>query len=363
MSAITVAAVVDALVVLGMAGPPAPLVVDDETVAALLAVPPHEGLTALLGAAVDEGAVEVSEQSRLAITAAWTEVMARCVQLDVLLHSVSTQLSAAGIQHRALKGAAVACLDERSPAWRSYSDVDVLVPDGSLLAAARALVALQLRPLVAPVSDRWAERFAKSLTLVHPSGAQVDLHRLLAPGVFGLRVVQKSLFEGEVEFTLGDVSVKALDAPRRFLHACYHASLGGVRGPRHRRDVLLLAGSVRVDDIAARWGDGWSPVVVADALDGAIETGAALSEEWAAWRRSVSLDQADRAVLATYAGGFGDQAGAAVRAAPGVRTTLAYAWPLFWPSRAHLRSRGRSRGQHLRSVVRPRVLRLLRRPS
>ncbi|MEQ1701404.1 MAG: nucleotidyltransferase family protein, partial [Ilumatobacteraceae bacterium] len=257
---------VERLVLLGLVQPGEPVVADTATVAALLAAAPHEGTVALLGAAIDAGAVVVDDESRSSVEAAWTETMARCVQLDILLCSVSQRLAAAGVHHRVLKGAAVATLDEMQPAWRSYSDVDVLVPDGSLMAAVRVLAAGELRPIVQPVSERWAERHAKSLTLVAPDGTQVDLHRQLAPGVFGERLQLGVLFHGGAAVALGGAEVLALDAPHRFLHACYHASLGGVRGARHRRDILLLARSVTVGELAGRWAEGWSPTVVADSL-------------------------------------------------------------------------------------------------
>lgn len=350
---------IDRLVLLGLAPAGEPVVVEASTVADLLAVAPHEGLVALLGAAIDEGAVVVDDASRSAVGAAWAEAMARCVQLDTLLRSVSQQLSVAGIDHRVLKGAAVASLDEVQPAWRTYSDVDVLVPGGSLMAAARSLAALQLRPLVAPVSERWAQRYAKSLTLVGADGAQVDLHRQLTPGVFGERVASSALFGGSEAVAVGDAVVPALARPHRFLHACYHASLGGVRGARHRRDILLLARSVRVAEVAALWGEGWSPTVVADALQFASPHGVGLSDEWAEWQRTLEPSAADAALLATYAGSFGDQAGAAMRAR-GPWAAAQYAWPLLWPSRAHLRSRGRSRREHLASLLRTRALHSVR---
>lgn len=350
---------VNCLVLLGLGAPSEPMVADAAAVDALLVSAPHEGLVALLGAAIDVGAIVVDEESRETVETAWAEAMARCVQLDVLLCTVSRQLAAAGIDHRALKGAAVAHLDEVVPSWRSYSDVDVLVPQGALMASTRALAWLQLRPLVQPVSERWAERFAKSLTLVGPEGTQVDLHRQLSPGVFGERLQMTALFERSADIAVGDAVVPTLEAAHRFLHACYHASLGGVRGARHRRDILLLARSVPVAAVSARWVEGWSSAVVADALDFAAGHTATLPDDWAEWRRSLVVDAADRSLLATYSGTFGDQAVASVRAR-GPWAAAQYAWPLLWPSRAHLRSRGRSRRQHLSAVLRPRVLQSMR---
>ncbi|MEQ1703966.1 MAG: hypothetical protein ABMA25_27980, partial [Ilumatobacteraceae bacterium] len=98
-----------------------------------------------------------------------------------------------------------------------------------------------------------------------------------------------------------------------------------------------------------------SPTVVADSLQFASPRGVGLSAEWVEWQRALEPSAADGALLATYTGSFGDQAGAAMRAR-GPWAAAQYAWPLLWPSRAHLRSRGRSRRQHLCSLLRARSL-------
>jgi len=331
-----------------------PLSADDVT--GLLAHAPYEGIACLLGAAVEQGAVVVDDGSAAAILAAWAEAMAGAVQLDALLLEVVRCLYAAGVPVRALKGAAVASLDEVSPSWRSYHDVDVLVPADQLLAAVDALAAVGLRPALAPVSRRWAARFAKSITLVRDGGLQVDVHRLLTPGVFGARLRADSLFAGGQTFDVGGVSVTALGAPHRFLHACYHAALGGVRGTRHRRDVLLLARHVGLADVEPLWADGWSATVVAAALRWAAEDGVQLPGEWPQWCAVMVPDAADQALLATYTGPFGAQAAASVRAVRSPLARIQYSWPLLWPARAHLRDRGRSRVQHVRAVLRSRRL-------
>ena len=345
--------ILDRLATLGLEEWPATVSLTPDEVTAMLTLAPHEGAVCLLGAAVEQGLVSLDAASAGAVTAAWQEAMAGVVQLDGLLVQVVAWLAEAGLDCRSLKGAAVATLDECAPSWRSYHDVDVLVPADRLLAAVDALVAGGLRPLLAPVSRSWAARFGKSITLVHPSGMQVDVHRLLSPGVFGARIRPETLFAGGQEFHVGGVAVRALAAPHRFLHACYHAALGGVRGARHRRDVLLLAGSVPVQEVAALWPDGWSATVVAAALDWATQDGALLPDDWAAWRAAHVDERNDRELLHSYSGPFGEQADASARAA-GPLTRLRYSWPLLWPSRAHLRDRGRSRWQHLTAVLRAR---------
>lgn len=225
-----------------------------------------EGLAALVGAAIEVGAVQCDAADTERVNAVWMERMAWCVQLDGVLIDVVARLAAAGIDTRVLKGAAVAMLDEPDPAWRSYGDVDVLVPRDALVRAADVLATAGWRPEVPPVSRRWAARHAKSLTLVDGSGVQVDLHRLLATGPLGDRVRSSALFDLGDPVVIGGHEVMALGRLHRFFHACYHASLGAVRGPRHDRDLLLLTAVVAPRDMDDEWANGWSETVIAAAL-------------------------------------------------------------------------------------------------
>lgn len=326
-----------------------PIQVDRAEVEALLGSATHEGLVCLLGAAIDRSLVVVDEPSAILVRNAWAELMARALQLDLLLLEVCSRLAAAGLPARVLKGVAVATLDERDPAWRSYNDVDVLVPAGRLLAAADALAPLGVRPGLPPISRRWAGRYAKGLTLVHDSGAQVDLHRGLATGPFWSRVRSECLFERGRPLQVGGVTLTALADEHRFLHACYHAALGGVRGARHRRDILLLAHTVLPSVVMNQAVDGWSSTVVHASVQWAGQQGG-LPPDWSQWLAEVECDAADKALLERHATTFSAQALAEARSMRGT-ARVSFAAGLVWPSRAHLRARGQTRWQHLRRVT------------
>ncbi|MDP2292808.1 MAG: nucleotidyltransferase family protein [Actinomycetota bacterium] len=328
-----------------------PMEVGPTEVAEVLASATHEGLVCLLGAAIDRSLVLVDDRSAEMVLHAWTELMARSVQLDLLLLEVSERLAAAGVASRVLKGVAVASLDERDAAWRSYNDVDVLVPSGCLLAAADALAPLGLHPATPPLRRGWAGRYAKGLTLLHESGAQVDLHRLLATGPLGTRVRSECLFERGRPLRVGTVTLTALADEHRFLHACYHAALGGIRGARHRRDILLLASTVAPDVVMAQIVDGWSPAVVRSAVRwaGADE---GLPAAWAQWLADVECDPADDELLTHRPATFGERSLVELRSLHGPVERLRFAAGLAWPSRSHLRSRDLGRLQYLRRLGR-----------
>ncbi|MDO8362945.1 MAG: nucleotidyltransferase family protein [Actinomycetota bacterium] len=351
MTASLTAAVAARLATLGLGDWGPALALAPTEVAQVLSAAAHEGLVCLLGAALDGGLVHVDTASASQVEAAWAEAMARVVQLDGLLLEVHACLTAAGIDTRVLKGVAIATLDEPDAAWRSYNDIDVLVPATRLLDAADALAVRGMRPAAAPVGRRWAARHAKSLTLTHPSGAQVDLHRMLAAGVFGARLRNDCLFERGREFSVGGRVMTALADQHRFLHACYHAALGGTRGTRHQRDVLLLAQAVGPDAVEPLWPEGWSPAVVAAALRWAGGGDATLPPAWDEWLRSVCIDPADAALLNSYGGSYRELAMAEWRATKGLLPRVRFAAALVWPSSENLRARGRSRWGNLRSLA------------
>jgi hypothetical protein len=100
-----------------------------------------------------------------------------------------------------------------------------------------------------------------------PSGLEVDLHRTLALGPFGLAIDPRQLAAAGEMFALGGRALRALDRPRRFLHACYHAVLGRARprvaplldvawtAPHDEREhaaVALLATSWRSGTVVER---------------------------------------------------------------------------------------------------------------
>lgn len=340
----------DRLVTLGLGadgGSREPLRLTPAEVAALVTRPPHHGLAALLGAAVDTGDVRVDVATAEEMVRAWAVAMARCVELDGLLLDVCAALAAAGIPTRVLKGVAVASLDEPDPAWRSYQDVDVLVPADRLMAAADALAPLGLTPAVPPVRRNWADRYAKSITLRHHSGMEVDLHRRLAGGPLGARLHPDALFGPGVPVAVGSVTLTALGDAQRFLHACYHAVLGGTRGPRHRRDILLLATRVNPAEVEAHWEEGWDRGVVAAALRWAAGDTGVLPDEWSAWCTRHAADTPGH----DAAPGFQAQARGELRLQRGLRAKFAYVWPLVWPAPDHLRARRRSRFGHLRRLA------------
>ncbi len=88
------------------------------------------------------------------------------------------------------------------------------------------------------------------MLLTRPDGGtELDLHRTLALGPFGLTVHLPDLWRHHEPLTLAEgLELRALDLETRFLHACFHASLGDLP-PRlvPLRDVAEMALSGKLD--------------------------------------------------------------------------------------------------------------------
>lgn len=250
-------------------------------------------------AAMLAGDLEVDEPALVA--EAHRDAMASSLLLeDVLLDAVSV-LRSAGIDHRVVKGAALA--HQRGlPEQRQFGDNDVLVRPGDLGRAAAALEREGAMRVHEPVSPRWEQRFAKSITL-RWRGTELDLHRTLAPGPYGLTIDGDALFASSDSFELAGVEVPTVCVEHHLIHAAVHVALGDVvaRLGNVRDIALLLSASGldadRVVAAAVEWrveAPVAAGVLAADAL-GAETTGVV---EWA---RRFRPSRTDRALMRSYA--------------------------------------------------------------
>jgi hypothetical protein len=215
----------------------------------------------LLLAAIDAGALPVTDEQRDQAEEVHLGSMASVLRLERRLLEVAEALEGAGLAMVALKGSALAHLAYPDPSWRFFGDVDVLVRSDQLAAALETLTAafdaVRQVPEVRPGYDR---RFAKSVTLRSADGLELDVHRNLVFGTFGFAIDRDELFATARTFEVGGRRIAALGPEAMLLHACYHAGLGDPT-PRMNsvRDVaqLLLTGDHdpdRVLALAERWG-------------------------------------------------------------------------------------------------------------
>ena len=255
-------------------------------------------LTGVAHAAMLAGDVEVDEPERL--VEAHRRAMARTLLLEDVLLDASEVLDHAGLEHRVLKGAALAHRWSR-PELREFGDNDLLVRPDQLSAAAAAFEAAGAARVFSPLSSTWEQRFAKSITL-RWRDTEIDLHRTLAPGPYGLTIDTDPLFATTSVIELAGVEVATLRDEHHLIHAAVHVALGDIT-PRlgNVRDVavLLATPDLDADQVIAtvvdwRLGAPFAAGVVAAEAIGAERTGIV---EWARRYRPSTID---RRLLASY---------------------------------------------------------------
>ncbi len=304
-----------------------------------------ERAVAVFAQGLHEGRVHGTEAQRATIVQAHEDAMRSCLRLERAALDAIDDLDAAGIETRLLKGAATARLDYPDPSWRSFGDVDLLVRSRDYDAAVERFRSRGGRRRSQEPRPGFDRRFGKGVCLIRADGVQIDLHRTLASGPFGLTVELDALFDSSEPVTIGDRTVRALDRELRFVHACFHAVLGDFP-PRltSLRDVAQLIGTDAIDldrarELAYRWRAG---VVVADAVATAWSTFGLRRTAAVDWAFSYVPSRYERTALAAYVGSersYARQMVAALPAIRGVGPKLSYAFALLFADRHYVAGR------------------------
>jgi hypothetical protein len=186
-------------------------------------------------------------------------------------------------------------------------------------------------------------RFGKASTHRHPDDQiEVDLHRTLVLGPFGLWIDPEELMDRRVTFELGGRDIPRLDDTGMFLNVAMHAALGW-KVPRvvPLRDMAQVASiGVVARDQLARWATDWHAGAV-------LERAFALSEEVLGARPQAvemlgGFPARDRRLAALHGDHRRDAGGTAVStlwALPGVRARAAYTRALLVPNHTFLLTR------------------------
>lgn len=200
-----------------------------------------ERLEGIAVSGLANGLIVSDETFAASVVSQHDERMAQTLAIEIAAISVSELLDADGIDHRILKGPAIAHSVAQNPAERPFRDVDVLVSGSSIDLAVATLAkagAVRLQPQLRADFD---SRFAKSVTM-SLDDVEIDLHRTLCAGPFGVWMRPGDLFLLRSEVLVGGTVLPTLDMTDHLLHACYHAALGSVSPPLlSLRDIALLA--------------------------------------------------------------------------------------------------------------------------
>jgi hypothetical protein len=190
----------------------------------------------------------------------------------------------------------------------------------------------------------------------HPGdGIEVDLHRTLVLGPFGLWMRPEEMMDRAVPFVLGGRRLRRLDDTGMILNVAMHASLG-FRPPRlvPLRDVAQISSTGAVDwDTLGRWAAEWRLVsVLQHALASASTTFEIPMPEGSGEIVSSRPRRSDLKALAAYTGTSRSSGGVALsmfRALPGIGPKVGYARALAFPQAVFLeqRARGGTRPSYL----------------
>lgn len=313
---------------------------------ALLADAGRHRVVGLLAACANDGALAVTADQLEELGDAHGATMARVLDIEAAaLHAIGI-LADAGVEVRVLKGLATAHLDMADPSQREFGDVDLLAePD----AFEHAIGVLSAAGLLRDLPERRAgfdRRFGKDATLYGRSGVEIDLHRTLALGAFGMALAPSAVWGGGEPFQIGPRTLRALSAAARLLNACYSAALGD-RVPRlpALRDVAQLAArsGVACDEVVGLAERARGAAVVAYAVRLAGETFGA-GPAWGLWGWAASRAEStwERAALASYESQGGSNTSTLLGGVLGLRSTgarLSYLSALGFPDGRYARAR------------------------
>lgn len=166
----------------------------------------------------------------------------------------------AGIEVRILKGLALARLDYADEMHRRTGDLDVAVHPNRMEDAIRMLVAAGGFWEDPEPTSGWVRHVGKGASInLSNHGVDVDLHRILVWGPFGVRLDPAELWCQARSFNVGGVPRQSLGREEMLLHMCAHLLVLGVTRPTEVRDVAQILCNPDLDTdrlrtLAQRWG-------------------------------------------------------------------------------------------------------------
>lgn len=329
---------------------PSPLRMPPGAWQGVLAYLVHQRLTGLAVAAARSGWFEITDAQAEGLLGRHREAMALALSIERRLLDLSAAFSEAAVEFIVLKGPAVAHTFYPDPSWRAFGDLDILVRTRDWRRACALLSESGFRRELPEPRPGFDERFGKAATHVDGDGLQVDLHRTLVLGPFGLWLEPDGLFERSALFLVGGCSLRRLDDTTALLNACLHASLGS-RPARLLpvRDVAQIAahGDVDWEDLGQLARSWRLHAAVRHAFaEASARLGVAPPEEA---RSLLAVEPAarERRALQAYTTDRrrrGGPALSAVRAIPGLRAKGSYLLALLFPDAAFLRARAGTDG-------------------
>jgi hypothetical protein len=303
-------------------------------------------LTGLAVAGAEAGWLELEEARLAELMERQREDMVWALGLERTLLDLAAAFDDHGIDFVVLKGPAVAHTKYPDPSWRPFGDLDLLVRTADWRRACDLLGEVGLERRLPEPRRGFDERFGKAAVFRGPKRQEIDLHRTLAQGPFGIWLDADELFGHTTELRLGGRALRRLDDTALLAHACIHAVLGFEQPLLLTvRDVAQVAESANLDwELMGNWAKRWRLGVV---FRHAFELISSLwGTPWSVDARPAVVDRPkDRWALEAYTTPRrrrGGSARATVRALPGLRAKAAYVRALMAPGREFVAARSGS---------------------
>lgn len=216
------------------------------------------GLTGFLIQAALDGTFPVTSTQRAELAQLEMNAAKRRTGYDARITITLGHFDDAGIEVRVLKGTSLPYIDYPDPQLRPTTDLDILVKGDEIERAAQLLVGLGGELVNPEPTAGWTEHVFKGLTVSMPDGFEVDLHRVLNWGAFGVRVPQDDLWVARRPVIVAGVERFTLGLEETLVHMCAHLLVLGAYRLREVRDVAQLLTNPELDaartlTIARRW--------------------------------------------------------------------------------------------------------------
>jgi hypothetical protein len=331
---------------------PAPRALDDITWRRLVDDVERHRLVGLLAATVRRGGLELTGAQLEELAGREEAWHAHALQMERLLLRAIELLDADGVQTRVIKGPALAHTAYTDPGERTFGDIDIIVAGADLARARRTLVtglgAADLLPEMRPGFDA---EFAKDV-LLRLDLCEIDLHRTLAAGPFGLRIPVEELFDHPTAFVLGATSLATLSPAATLLQVAYNAALGDVP-PKlaSLRDIAMVEKTLRpdlaeIEALTRRWG---AQAVVRHAVTTAWRTFDLPPTRLLIWAQDLRPSALDRQLLRASIAEHRSYTRhlAALMTVPGVGAKRRYLSAILHPGPEYLDARGWTQRSHI----------------
>jgi Uncharacterised nucleotidyltransferase len=330
----------------GLFGTTAPTAVEDGEWQSFAGRLHLEKLTGLAVAAVGTGTLEIPAHRTGDLHDRHRRAMVWCLRVEQQLLDLDERFRRSRIEYAVLKGPSVAHTAYVDPSLRGFGDLDVLVRGRDFKGSCAELRAMGFERRLAEPRPRFDERFGKAA--VHrrdEDGMEIDLHRTLVLGPFGLWIEPDELLDRTTTFGLAGRRIPRLDDTGMLLSVAMHATLGWPPRLLPFRDVVEVSSRLNVDvDELVAMAERWRLSAVLDrAFRSAEEALGVGPVPWAA-RLASHRSAGTTAALESYLGrrrGRGGTAISTLRAIPRFRDKAAYVHALAFPRKQFMEQRYR----------------------